>query len=208
VKAILFILPTNGGQAFTLLAAIAFGTLLPITPVQILWVNMVTAVTLALALAFEAGEPGVMTRPPRRRDAPILSGFLIWRVAFVSALLVLAVFGLFTYAREAGMPIDQARTLAVNTLVAGEIVYLFSARRLAGPALSGAALATARPALFSVALVVALQGLFTYWGPMQTLFGTAPLAAAAWAAIAGCALTMFVAVEAEKAILRRVTGRR
>jgi magnesium-transporting ATPase (P-type) len=208
IKAILFILPTNGGQAFTLLAAIAFGTLLPITPVQILWVNMVTAVTLALALAFEAGEPGVMNRPPRRRDAPILSGFLIWRVAFVSALLVIAVFGLFTFARDSGMEIAAARTLAVNTLVAGEIVYLFSARRLNGPALSRDALASARPALISVGLVVGLQGLFTYWGPMQTLFGTAPLDAAAWAAIGGCAALLFAAVEAEKAILRRVTGRR
>jgi magnesium-transporting ATPase (P-type) len=206
-KAILFILPTNGGQAFTLLAAIAFGTLLPITPVQILWVNMVTAVTLALALAFEAGEPGVMARPPRTRDAPILSGFLIWRVAFVSALLVVAVFGLFAYARQTGMAIEQARTLAVNTLVAGEILYLFSARRLDGPALSRHALATARPALISVALVVALQALFSYWPPMQTLFGTAPLAPAAWAAIAAAALIVFAAVEAEKALLRRFASR-
>ena len=205
VKAILFILPTNGGQAFTLLAAIAFGTLLPITPVQILWVNMVTAVTLALALAFEAGEPGVMSRPPRRREAPILSGFLIWRVAFVSALLVIAVFGLFSYARNAGMAIDEARTLAVNTLVAGEILYLFSARRLTGPALSREALMTARPALISVALVVGLQGLFTYWPAMQTLFGTAPLSAGAWAAIAAAALIVFAAVETEKALLRRFT---
>ena len=207
-KAILFILPTNGGQAFTLLAAIAFGTLLPITPVQILWVNMVTAVTLALALAFEAGEPGVMARPPRRRDAPILSGFLIWRVAFVSTLLVIAVFGLFSYARETGLAIAEARTLAVNTLVAGEILYLFSARRLDGPALSRHALATARPAALSVALVIALQGLFTYWGPMQTLFGTAPLSAGAWAAIAAAAVALFAAVEAEKAIIRRCTRQR
>jgi magnesium-transporting ATPase (P-type) len=207
VKAILFILPTNGGQAFTLLAAIAFGTLLPITPVQILWVNMVTAVTLALALAFEAGEPGVMNRPPRRRDQPILSGFLIWRVAFVSALLVVAVFGLFTYARDAGMPIAEARTLAVNTLVAGEILYLFSARRLDGAALSRHALMTARPAAVSVALVVSLQGAFTYWPPMQTLFGTAPLAGAAWGAIAAAALAVFAIVELEKALLRRFARR-
>ncbi|MBK1668113.1 carbonate dehydratase [Rhodovibrio sodomensis] len=205
-KAILFILPTNGGQAFTLLAAIVFGTLLPITPVQILWVNMVTAVTLALALAFEAGEPGVMARPPRRRDAPILSGFLIWRVGFVSALLVIAVFGLFAFARDSGMAIAEARTLAVNALVAGEIVYLFSARRLDGSALSRAALTTARPAVVSVALVMALQGLFTYWPAMQTLFGTAPLPRDAWAAIAGCAVLLFAAMEGEKAVLRRFAG--
>ncbi|MBK1699200.1 HAD-IC family P-type ATPase [Rhodovibrio salinarum] len=202
-KAILFILPTNGGEAFTLLAAIAFGTLLPITPVQILWVNMVTAVTLALALAFEAGEPGVMRRPPRRRDEPILSGFLVWRVAFVSALLVLAVFGLFALARDRGMAIEEARTLAVNMLVAGEIVYLFNARRLNGPALSRDALASAGPAGLSVVLVLAIQMPFTYWGPMQTLFGTAGLSAGSWITIAAAGLALFAVVEVEKTLLRR-----
>ncbi|HEY9150944.1 MAG TPA: HAD-IC family P-type ATPase, partial [Gammaproteobacteria bacterium] len=75
-KAILFLLPTNGGQAFTIVAAILLGLTLPLTPVQVLWVNMVTAVTLALALAFEPTEPGVMKRPPRPPNTPILSGFL------------------------------------------------------------------------------------------------------------------------------------
>jgi magnesium-transporting ATPase (P-type) len=207
-KAILFILPTNGGQAFTLLAAIAFGTLLPITPVQILWVNMVTAVTLALALAFEPGEPGVMARPPRRSDAPILSGFLVWRVAFVSALLVLAVFGLFAFARSRGVPLEEARTLAVNALVAGEILYLFSARRLDGPALSAHALATARPAAVAVALVAVMQLAFTYWPVMQILFGTAALPAGAWAWIVGAAFAVFALIELEKALMRRWAPRR
>ena len=66
-KTLLFIMPTNGGQAFTLIAAIALGLVLPILPVQILWVNMVTAVTLALALAFDPTEPDTMQRPPRAR---------------------------------------------------------------------------------------------------------------------------------------------
>ena len=207
-KAILFILPTNGGEALTVLAAIAFGTLLPITPVQILWVNMITAVTLALALAFEAAEPGVMTRPPRRRDEPILSPFLIWRVGFVSALLLVCVFGLFWIARQEGVPIDEARTLAVNMLVAGEIVYLFNARRLHGWALSAGALASARPAAISVVLVIAFQLLFTYWGPMQLLFDTVPLGWAAWGEIAAAALALFVVVELEKLALRKLVARR
>jgi len=80
-KAILFILPTNGAEAFVILAAVVLGLVLPILPVQILWVNMVCAVTLALALAFEPPEPGVMSRPPRSPGAPILGAFFTWRHA-------------------------------------------------------------------------------------------------------------------------------
>src|SRR5690606_1251481 len=86
-KSILFILPTNGGQAMVMLSAILLGLQLPITPLQILWVNMVTAVTLALALAFEPAEAGLMQRPPRDPRQPLLSGLLLWRIVFVSLLL-------------------------------------------------------------------------------------------------------------------------
>jgi len=82
-------MPTNGGEAGIVLIAILFGMVLPITPVQILWVNMVSAVTLALALSFEQAEPGVMRRPPRAASDPILSGFMVWRISFVSVLLTL-----------------------------------------------------------------------------------------------------------------------
>ncbi|EKV32388.1 Ca ion P-type ATPase [Caenispirillum salinarum AK4] len=203
-KAITFILPTNGGQAMTILAAIALGTMLPITPVQILWVNMITAVTLALALAFEPPEKGVMARRPRPSGAPILSGFLMWRVAFVSALLLVAVFGLFLWqVKGEGADPATARTVAVNMLVAGEIAYLFSSRYLTASAFSWDCFAGSRAALIAVALVVVAQAAFTYWPPMAFLFGTAPLTGEHWAAIAGCAVLVFLAVEAEKAVVRR-----
>lgn len=87
-KAILFLLPVNGGESLSLIAAILLGTALPITPLQILWINMVSSVALAMALAFEPAEPGVMARPPRRMDEPILSRFLLWRISFVSLLFL------------------------------------------------------------------------------------------------------------------------
>ncbi|MEA1888948.1 MAG: cation-transporting P-type ATPase, partial [Pseudomonadota bacterium] len=128
-KAILFILPTNGGEALIILAAILFGfQQLPLTPVQILWVNMVTAVTLALALAFEPPEQNVMQRPPRDAREPILTPYLIWRVAFVSIILMTGTFGLFLREMEQGVSIEHARTVAVNTLVMFEIFYLFNSR--------------------------------------------------------------------------------
>ena len=102
-KAILFILPTNGGEALIILAAILFGFhQLPLTPVQILWVNMVTAVTLALSLAFEPAEQNVMRRPPRNTNEPMLTPHLVWRIAFVSIILMSGTFGLFLWEMEQG----------------------------------------------------------------------------------------------------------
>ena len=102
-KAIVFIMPTNGGEAGMVLIAILFGMTLPITPVQILWVNMVSAVTLALALSFEKSEADVMRRPPRAVNEPLLSGFMLWRIVFVSALLTLGPMALFLWESARGV---------------------------------------------------------------------------------------------------------
>ena len=152
-KAITFILPTNVGEALIIVAAIVLGQLLPITPVQILWVNMITAVTLALALAFEPAENDVMQRPPRQPREPILSAFLIWRVALVAVILVAGTFGLFLWEQAQGAEIELARTVAVNTLVMFEVFYLFNTRYLRAPVLNRAGLFGSRPVLISVAVV-------------------------------------------------------
>jgi magnesium-transporting ATPase (P-type) len=109
-KALLCMLPTNGGEMLTLIAAILLGRTLPITPVQILGVNMITAVTLALALAFEPSEGNVMKRPPRAPNTPILSGFLLWRIGFVSLIIVAGNFGLFLWERGHRSDTDKARS--------------------------------------------------------------------------------------------------
>jgi len=206
-KAIMFILPTNGGEALMVVLAIALGRLLPITPVQILWVNMITAVTLALALAFEPPERNVMRHPPRDPREPLLSRFLIWRIVFVSLILVAGTFGLFLWEREHGMPIDTARTVAVNTLVMFEMFYLFNCRFIADPVLNRAGLLGNRYVLLAIGLLVLFQLAFTYLGPMQTLFRTTALDAATWARIVLVAASVLVLVEVEKAVLRRFAGR-
>jgi magnesium-transporting ATPase (P-type) len=201
-KAITFILPTNGGEALVLLAAIALGRTLPITPVQILWINMITAVTLALSLAFEPPEADVMERPPRAPREPILSFFLGWRVFYVSLILLAGTFGLFLYERGAGAEIERARTVAVNTLVMFEAFYLLNCRYLHRSVLSREGLLGNRLVLGAIAVVIAFQLLFTYAPPMQTLFATAPLDAAAWLRVVLVASTVFVLVEAEKILFR------
>jgi magnesium-transporting ATPase (P-type) len=201
-KAILFLLPTNGGEGLTIMAAVLLGLTLPLTPAQVLWVNMVTAVTLALALAFEPTEPGVMQRRPRPPETPILSGFLIWRVVFVSALLLAGTFGHFLWMEWQGVGVEVARTVAINTLVMGELVYLFNSRYILEPVFNRAGLLGSRAVLIAVGVLVILQMLFTYAPTMQLLFGTAALGWDEWVIILGFGAALFVVVELEKAFFR------
>ena len=201
-KSIMFILPTNGGEALTLMAAIFLGKLLPITPVQILWINMVTAVTLALALAFEPGEGRVMSRPPRDPGEPVFTPFLIWRIVFVSLILATGTFGLFLWERLNGTDIDEARTLAVNILVMFEVFYLLNARFLVENSLSWKVLFDNRYVLYAIGILVVLQLSLTYWTPLQLLFSTTPLALADWGRIILIASSVLFIVEIEKWVIR------
>jgi magnesium-transporting ATPase (P-type) len=197
-KAIIFILPTNGAEALILLVAIVLGRALPITPVQILWINMITAVTLALALAFEPPESNVMRRPPRNPREAILGPFLLWRLTYVSVILVAGTFGLFVWERTQGAEIEHARTVAVNTLVVFEAFYLLNSRYLHASVVNREGLSGNRYVLWAIGLVVLFQLLFTYAPPMQTLFGTTAIDAATWGRIVVVALSVFILVELEK----------
>jgi magnesium-transporting ATPase (P-type) len=203
-KSILFILPTNGGEALTILAAIAMGRMLPVTAAQILWVNMITAVTLALSLAFEPAETDIMRRMPRDSRASIFSPFMIWRILFVSVLMVTATFGLFLWERNSGMSIEVARTVAVNTLVVAEIFYLFNTRYIRDFVLTPDGILGNKYALLAVVVVVAFQLLFTYLPLMHVFFHSASIDIYAWMRILAAGALVFVAVEIEKWSVRRL----
>lgn len=207
-KFIAFVLPTNGGEAGVIILAILVGQALPITPVQILWVNMVTAVTLGLAFAFEPPERGSMARPPRPPAEPLMSGFLIWRIVFVSLLLVAGITGMFHWDLERGEPLASARTVAVNLLVMGEVVYLFNSRNLYASSISVEGFLGNRVALGAIAVLVLLQLSYTYLPVFQTLFGSAALDSEAWLLIGAFGLLLFLVVELEKAAWRLVERRR
>jgi magnesium-transporting ATPase (P-type) len=206
-KAVIFIMPTNGGEAGIVLFAILFGMALPITPVQILWVNMVTAVTLALALSFEKSETGVMQRPPRPASEPLLSGFMIWRITFVSVLLTSGTIALFLWEIAQGGSIEMSRTVAINALVMGEIGYLFNCRYLLTQVRTWQDFTGNSYVLLTIAILIVLQALFTYLPFMQHMFGVVAIGASAWARIIGFGVLLFVAVELEKAVIRRITKR-
>ncbi len=201
-KAILFTLPTNGGEAGMIIIAVLFGMTLPITAVQILWINMVTEVTLGLALAFEPAERDIMRRRPRDPRASLLSGVLIWRIALVSAVMILGGIGLYFWELNAGSSLATARTAAVNTLVIVHVFYLFNCRVISGSALNWAGLRGTRYVWISISALVILQLVFTHMPAMHHLFGSAPLDAGAWLRCILVGATLFLLVEADKLMQR------
>lgn len=207
-KAIVFLLPVNGGESLAIVAAILLGYTLPITPLQILWVNMVSSVGLAIALAFEPTEADVMRRPPRPAGAPMLSAFLLWRILFVSTLFVTGIFGIFAWTRAQGASLEEARTYAVNTLVVMEVFYLFSVRYLRAPSLTFKGILGTRAVLIAVAVVVSLQLVFTYAPFMAAFFDTRPVEFIHGVEIIAVGVVLFFVLEVEKALRVRLSSAR
>lgn len=201
-KSLLFILPTNGGQAGVILLAVFAGLALPVTAGQILWVNMITAVTLALALAFEPAEKGVMAYPPRRSDEAMITKPMAWRILFVSMLMVTTTFAVFEWELARGSTLEMARTAAVNMLVMGQLVYLYNVRHYTESAWSAATFTENLTAVWVSLTLIVFQLLFTYAPQMQYLFKTEGLDMLSWGVIIGFGLAKFVLVEIEKATWR------
>ncbi len=204
-KFIVWTLPTNMAEGLLILIAITFALTLPILPVQILWINMTTAGALGLMLAFERAEHGIMVRPPREPSRPLLTGELITRILLVAGLLLGGSFGLFEWAQAEGMSDAEARTVAVNVFVVGELFYLFNCRSLERSSfLIG--LFSNRWVNGGIALTVVLQALFTYLPAMNSLFDSAPIDATSWLRILGVGLTVWAVVGFEKWARGRRSG--
>ena len=207
-KFILFMLPTNGGEALVVIAALLLGFTLPLTPAQVLWINMVTAGTLGIALAFDAPEANIMQRGPRPPEEPLFTAFFVWRLTFVSLLMMLGAVTLFLYKLDSGADIEVARTMAVNTIVLCEVVYLLNSRRLRRSVLDREGLFGNPYALLTMTVAVLFQVVYIYWGPMQGIFGSAALNPGEWLLTIAAALVLFFAVEAEKVIVQWAQARR
>ena len=205
-KFIAWTLPTNLGEGMVIMVAVLLGLTLPITPLQILWINMTTAVALGLMLAFEPAEPGIMHRPPRPPGRPILTAALVRRIVLVSGLLLAVTFGLLEWSLASGADLAEARTVAVNAFVAGEIAYLFACRSLDGHV--GAPRLGANPLIWvGVLTTIALQLVFTYLPAMQAAFGTVAIGAREWTAAVLAGLAVGLVVEVEKRLGARLRRR-
>lgn len=201
-KFIVWTLPTNMGEGLVILAAIFAGVTLPLLPVQILWINMTTAVLLGLMLAFEPKEPGIMRRVPRNPQIPILDKVLILRICIVGFIMLVGAFGSFEWALGQGLSDAAARTVAVNVFVMVEIFYLFNCRSLTKSMLA-LGLFTNRWIVVGVATMMALQLAFTYLPLMNYLFHTAPIGWDAWWRILLTGVGAYVIVGFEKWLRRK-----
>ncbi|ODM43097.1 cation-transporting P-type ATPase [Cereibacter johrii] len=208
-KVISWTLPTNAGEALVVITALVAGMALPMSAVQILWINLITGITLGLALAFEPTERGTMARPPRPREAPILSGELVWHVVLVALLFLAAVFGMFTYALDRGYPLPLAQTIALNTLVVLEICHLFFIRNIHGTSLTWAAVRGTKVVWIVVIAITSAQFAVTYVPFLQRILGTEAVPVADGLIVVAVGAIFLAIVEIEKQIrlgLRRRAG--
>ncbi|MGM0623626.1 MAG: cation-translocating P-type ATPase [Campylobacterota bacterium] len=200
IKFITWILPTNVGQGLVIVAAVMLAFELPLSPVQVLWVNMTTAVLLGLTLAFEPKESGLMEYPPRDVDAAILSKELLVRVVYVGGMLLVLSFFAFWYVKHGiGGSLEQARTAAVNIFIFGQTFYLFNCRSMQHSMFT-LGVFTNRWMLIGIGAMVFFQLLFIYAPFMNTLFGTAPLGVSEWIIVGISSLIIYSVVEIEKKI--------
>jgi Ca2+-transporting ATPase len=197
-KFIVWTLPTNGGEALILLTAVVLGTTLPMLPVQLLWINMMTAVLLGLMLVFEPKERGLMQRPPRDPKRPLLTFALVMRTGLVSLVMLAGAFWLFLWEmRMEGESVDVARTAVINVVILVEIAYLFNCRSLNHSIFSSGIFSNLWAIAGALAMLAA-QLLFTYAPVMNALFHSAPISGDSWLRIVGVAAIVFVIVEVEK----------
>ena len=229
IKSLAFVLPTNLGLAMILMVAVAFfpfaaferlvngvaqpvrELLLPMLPTQILWINLVATVALALPLAFEAKERNIMARPPRSPAQPVLSHFVIIRTFVAATLMCAGAVGLFyweyvrglsltdqpvTGAVSAATALAEAQTMAVTTVIAFQIFYLLHCRSLRGSLVS-VGIFSNWTMFLGIGSLLALQALFIYGPFMNTVFGSAPLAPLEllWATLAGAIILPVITIE-------------
>jgi cation-transporting P-type ATPase F len=206
VKYIAWTLPTNLGEGLVLLAAIAAGVTLPILPIQILWINMITAAVLGISLSFEPKEDGLMQRKPRDAKAPILNGILIWRIILVSFIILLGAFGLFEFELSKGASLEEARTVAVNIVIFVELVYLFNTRST-NHSLFRIGFFSNPWAIGGAVLMTIIQLLYTYAPFMQAIFGGASIPLQMWIDVIAVSLAVFFIIEMEKWIRNRIKNK-
>jgi cation-transporting P-type ATPase F len=185
-KAIAFILPVNGGESMTILISALFARALPILSLQVLWLNMVNSIAMTVPLAFEPKSDHVMQHPPRNPREPLLSKTLIYRILAISVFNWILIFGMFEWIRQTTGNLPLARTMAIQALVAGRIVYLLSISQLGTSIVAKLrgrrtiSFSDTRAIIYGILGAVVLQLIFSQWSVMNALFETTPLNLNQW----------------------------
>ncbi|MEW5289607.1 cation-transporting P-type ATPase [Erwinia papayae] len=201
-KTILFIMPTSLAQGLLIVIAILMGNLLPLTPVQILWMNMATSATLSFGLVFEKADKNVMRRAPRDVRKPVMDAWALWRVGFVGILIALSAFMLEAWLQSRGYSVEFIRTVLLQTLVTAQWVYMLNCRDNRRFSLNRGLLQN-RGMWLVTAVLVLLQLAIICLPLMNRLFGTVPLPLSWWLIPLAVGAVLFLIVEMEKRLTRR-----
>lgn len=216
LKSIVFLLPTSIGLGLVIFIAVLFfpseaGILLiPMQPVQVLWINLITAVALSLPLALEAMEPDVMNRPPRKPNKPLLSSLIIFRMILVSLIMAGGTIGLFLWEYNIelsrgmahSLAISEAQTMAVTTMVLFQVFYLIDCRSL-NFSVNKIGLFSNPFIYIGITTILFVQAAFVYFPFMNRWFHSSPLKAEAWGASAIVAFSILIIISVEKWIRRK-----
>ncbi|QOY52915.1 cation-transporting P-type ATPase [Candidatus Sulfurimonas baltica] len=199
IKFITWTLPTNLGEGLVILFAIMLGLTLPILPVQILWINMSTAIFLGLMLVFEPKEKGIMKRKPRKPNSSILSKSMIVQMLVVGVYMLVTAYGMFNYAIANGHSVEYARTVAVNIFVFVELFYLFNCKELENSVFKTDILNN-KLLLLGVGLMIFAQLIFTHVSFMNIMFKSEALDIQTWIGIFVIASGVLFVVEFKRFI--------
>ncbi|MEQ7179506.1 HAD-IC family P-type ATPase [Enterococcus thailandicus] len=202
-KTINFFLPTALAQGLIVIVALLLNRPLPLTTVQILWVNMATTITLSYALGFEKASPNVMKRPPRETNAGILSLYNVFRIFYVSLLIMVPAYLLSIQFDGAALQ----QTVLLQSIVLGQAVYMINCRELLDPSLNQGI--WKNKALFiSLGILFILQAIVIFLPAAQQLIGTTSLSLNQQLLIFGNALALFFIVELEKKISKNFLSKK
>lgn len=219
LKSLAFLLPTNLGLALILVYGIMFfpfnpltkELLLPMLPTQLLWINLVAAIALALPLAYEVKELEVMKRPPRKPDEPLFNAFVTFRVFFVSILMTAGTLLLFSreYSNalkegiEASIALSKSQTIAVTFVIVFQVFYMIICRSLKDSVFNIGFFSN-KKVFVGIAIIVVLHSLFIYTPFMQKVFGTTALDLRDLMVAIGVGFLIFPIIGLEKLIVRKL----
>ena len=199
IKSVRYLLSCNAGEIVAVFTAIMLRFPLPMIPLQILLMNLLTDDFPALGLGAEPSEEGVMKRPPRDPKQKPITGNMLLLIVIFGLIMGLGTFFMFT--RYADGNLTKAQTVAFTTLVAFEMFAVISSRSLYHSWKKLNPL-TNLWLMGAIGLSILIQIIIIYWSPLQPIFGTFPLTLIDWLKIIGIAFIGFIVMESSKFFLK------
>lgn len=203
-KSILFLLPTSFAEGLIIAFTILTQKEMPLQPTQLLWINMVSAITIQFAFIFEPAEKGIMHRKPRKNGNRLLNNHDIWQMAYVSVLMALISIISYEWLLAEGVSQAVASTMMINVVVLSKIFYLFNIRT-SQPVISKSFFSNPK-AFVIILIMIVLQLILTYVPFMQSLFYTSGMSIIPWGISIASGIVILIITEIDK-LLRLKTNK-